>query len=160
MNKRWLMPGMGLLLAGALAFGAVQWWTTAAEPPTLSELCASDALARRLSLSATQREALAQLQANYGSNLVVSCDRHCTARLHLRQLLFASEADTNRIRRVVETMGQAQMESELATLTHIREVYRLLTPEQQRVYAQCVNDCLCADCPAHGAQCGRETPTK
>lgn len=118
-------------------------------------------LTRTLGLSAEQTAAVTALQKEYRGSLSSSCAAQCAARAKMRDVLLQADADPARTRELVETMAKAQVESDWATVTHLRDICRLLTPAQQRIFEDRVLNCVCGTCPTGLHACdmpGRAAP--
>jgi Spy/CpxP family protein refolding chaperone len=136
-----------VLLLASIAGGLLAVRAVARPAPQLDHLKSAEHLARALNLTPDQVAALEKLQAEYGNDLEDCCSRHCAARAELGEVLF-STGDTNALRDVAEKIGKARLESDMATIDHIRKVREVLTPEQQEKYEAMVTACLCEDCPS------------
>ncbi len=135
------LAGVGLGRTCFSACGPVQ---TATAPANVEDV---GWLTRTLGLSAEQTAAVTALQKEYRGNLSSSCAAQCAARAKMRDMLLKTDADAAKTRELVEAMAKAQVESDLATVTHLRGICRLLTPPQQRIFEDRVLNCVCGTCP-------------
>jgi len=145
--KKLILPFL-IAVASAILVVAAQrtMCNTCAAPPKVFVPQDAGRLIRALGLSEAQAAELRKLQANYGLKLEGCCARHCAARAQLGALMFR-DSDTNAIQAVIEDMCRAQTDSDVATLDHIRKVYSLLTPDQQKKYESMVDTYVCGMCP-------------
>ena len=125
--------------------------------PELPGLRDSAWLVRRLQLTPEQAVKVRALDGDYRRRLEALCTEHCAARQQLRERLF-SKTDSEPTRTLLEQMARAQVQSDLATLEHIRDVYRELTPAQQKRFADLVTPGVCGECPTGLHACGAEPP--
>lgn len=145
MNRRLVLALVLVLVSSAIGSLAVR--ALARPAPQLDHLRDAQHLAKTLGLTAEQTASLQKLQLEYGADLEDCCSRHCAARAELGEMLF-DVSDTNQIREVAEKMCKARLDSDMATLEHIRKVRDVLTPDQQKEYEAMVTACLCENCPS------------
>lgn len=146
-----------LLLAAAgvyvgrtsLAPAAAAGTTTAPPQPTDARW-----LTRQLGLSPAQATAVEVLATDYRHQLGDQCQTHCTARTGLRDVIFHQDPDAAKARAALDTMAKAQLESELATIAHLRKIHALLTPQQQPAFEKLVLACICDNCDTGLHSCG------
>ena len=151
MNGKWMLP---LVLAtAALAFAAGRWSTN--PPAAFDPLHDLDAarLTGWLGLSEAQAAELRSFEAPFVQRISTACDDQCAARCELAVSLAQDRFDADRARRLVETMCEAHTANELATVDHLANVHRILTPEQRKVLLDSVGRCLCTTCAAGGPTC-------
>ena len=146
MNRRLVLVvvlALGSALVAALAVRAI------ARPATAEINMLKDAshLQKELGLTDAQAAQVRTLQEGYGEQLEDCCSKHCAARAELGKALFGG-ANDEQMRSIVETMCKARLESDLATVQHIRKVHDVLTPEQQKKYEELVSACVCGSCPS------------
>jgi len=151
MNGKWMLP---LVLAvAALAFAAGRWSMRA--PAAFDPLHDLDAarLTGWLGLSEAQAAELRSLEAPFVQRVSTACDEQCAARCELAVSMAEDRFDADRARRLVETMCEAHKANELATVDHLANLHRLLTPEQRRMLLDSVGQCLCTTCGSGGPSC-------
>ncbi|MFH0907334.1 MAG: Spy/CpxP family protein refolding chaperone [bacterium] len=146
MNKRLVLVVvlvLGSAIAGALAVRSF------ARPAAAQLDVLKDAthLQQALGLTEAQVADVRKLQDDYGVQLEDCCSKHCAARAELGKALFDG-ADDEQMRGIVEKMCKARLESDLATVQHIRKVHNVLMPEQQTKYEEMVTVCVCGGCPS------------
>lgn len=146
MNRNLATSLVTVVVAGLVAFGVTRW-TARAAAPSVDRLRDSNWLARELRLTPEQAAALQGLKKNYVETLSGCCERHCAARMEIGDSLFRDDWNEERQKELSEKLCRAQLDTEMATLDHIRKVHRLLTPDQQEKYEELVSSCLCAECP-------------
>lgn len=146
MNRKLVLAVVLVLGSAVLAALAVRAF---ARPVHLQfdELKDAKHLQQVLALTDTQVAAVQELQAELGDQLEDCCDKHCAARAELGKALFDG-ANDEQMRGIVEKMCKARVDSDLATVRHIRKVNDVLTPEQQKKYEEMVTACVCGECPS------------
>jgi hypothetical protein len=145
MNRKVLLV-LVLVLASSIA-GILAVRSFASPPPDLDQLRDAKYLKSALGLTDEQAASIQSLQEEYISELEECCGRHCQARAKLGEAMFA-DSGTDVLHATVESMCRAQIDSEMATITHIRKVHDSLTPDQQEKYERMVTGCVCGSCPA------------
>ena len=155
MKQTWLSALVVGLVAALVSF-AVARRTGPSQAPRLDAIEDVEWLNKALHLTPAQLKEIGALQPEFGRKLSTCCDRHCRARGQLFGTLLASTNGVEGARALVEEMCRAQADSELATLEHIQRVFRVLTSEQRKIYAERLSVMTCTECPAcAGATCGR-----
>lgn len=151
MHGKWMLP---LVLAvAALAFAAGRWsMSTPAAFDPLHDLDAAR-LTGWLGLSEAQAAELRSLEAPFVQRISTACDEQCAARCELAVSMAKDRFDADRARRLVEKMCEAHKANELATVGHLANIHRILTPVQRKVLLDAVGQCLCTTCAAGGPTC-------
>ena len=144
-----VIVAIGLL---ALAFGilAGRWCGGVCRMPArdaLPGLYDEAQLAKELHLTPDQAVAVRALVAEYRQTLSGFCAKHCTLRAQMADLLPPTGTDSAKLQELVEKMGQLQVQSDLATLEHIRKIGALLTPAQMVTFKAWVVPSVCGNCP-------------
>ena len=147
MNRNLVTSLITIIAAGLVAFGVTRWTARAASEPSMDRLQNSDWLERALKLAPDQVAELRKLEQAYGSDLSDCCERHCAARMEIGETLFKPDWNSDKQKELSEKLCKAQLDTEVATLEHIRKVHSLLTPDQQTTYEELVSSCICSACP-------------
>lgn len=119
-------------------------------------------LTKKLALTPEQSAAVQALDQDYRRRLTDLCAVHCETRAKLRDVIFNPQATPEQTRALLEKMAEVQTQTDLATLEHLRNIYRKLTPAQQKVFADWVTPCICDNCPTgmHPCPTGQEKGTE
>ena len=133
-------------LAGLVAFGVARWKANAAAP-SLDQMQSSDWLEKQLNLTPDQTAKLRALMNTYRDALEECCERHCVVRAELGASIFAADWSPEKQREFADRLYRSKLAGELATIEHMRAVYAMLDPAQQKKYEAIVEQCLCASCP-------------
>lgn len=142
MNKKMLLAWSAIVVVAALASAATHWSLCGRQGVGQERLSDTSFLAKALSLSPAQAQAVGQLQTAMGAQLADCCARHCAARAELgKTLAGGTNSDA-----LIKSMGQAYEASERVTWAHIQQVRALLTPAQQVRYDALVERCVCGAC--------------
>jgi len=146
MNRQLVLVVVLVLGSAVLAALAVR---TFARPAVaeFDELKDAVHLQKTLGLTDAQVAEIQKFQSELGQELKDCCGKHCAAREEIGKALFAGATDEE-MRGIVEKMCRARVESDLATVQHIRKVHAVLTPEQQKKYEALVTACVCGECPS------------
>lgn len=103
-------------------------------------------LAGRLKLAPEQKAKFDAQEAKYRAALADACTKHRELQGKLDGVLFAeggAAADG-----LLAEMARLQLQADLATVHHIRDIDALLTPEQRQSFRALLSTCLCGKCPA------------
>jgi Spy/CpxP family protein refolding chaperone len=145
MNRKFVL--VLVLVLGSALVAALAVRSFANPPADLDQLQNGTYLKTELGLTDEQAAKIQALQKEYTGEVEACCGRHCDARAKLSEAMFAGN-DTDQLRSTVESMCRAQIDSEMATIAHIRKVRDSLTPDQQKKYEQMVTGCVCGSCPS------------
>jgi Spy/CpxP family protein refolding chaperone len=138
--KRFL-PALAVIVVLATGVSFALARLTMAHRPTAANLSDTGWLKRELNLTDEQTTGIAQLEAEFRTQLQKACTDHCAARMTLGEELV--KPDTAKCRAAVEKMNAVQAESERATLEHILKVRSLLNEQQAQRYSALVRDQVC-----------------
>jgi hypothetical protein len=130
-----------LLIGIGVAFFAVRYFTPEksqshrnGQPSSAASCSLSCCLSDDIKLTTRQREAMQTLESEYcrcRDSLSIQIDRK---RLALADILLQNEPDLSAIDSLLREIGRLQTELEKKTITHILEVKKHLTPEQQEQF--------------------------
>ena len=145
MRSRWVLTICLALLAGLVAFAISRRASCSSGGPSLSSLEDTAWLTRELNLSPPQAREIRALQLDLQRKIESYDSAHCAARCQLGTVLFSTNETACAAN--VDEMCRMQADTERATLQHIRDVHKLLTPDQQKKYEAMVTTCVCYSCP-------------
>ncbi len=147
--KNVLIPLLSAALIAALSFVAGRRMALWAQPHGLTELHEIAWLQQQFDLTPDQVEALLAAKKDYHERVIALCDQHCAARNQLAEQLFRQDWTPDAERALLRKMGEAQVETDAATLDHFRRVRQILAPAQREQYEQIVASRMQAGCPHH-----------
>lgn len=145
MKPTGFLAGLAVGLLGLAAFVVTN--RSAAPAAPLDQLHEAAWLERELQLDAGQLRQVQELDKAYARDVSDCCANHCGARKRLGEAVFGEGRNPLALEAMVARMGQAQLESDLATVRHIQAVHAILRPDQQKKFEDLVTRCVCADCP-------------
>jgi hypothetical protein len=150
MNRRWLIPLIVALVAGAAAFAITRRGMCQRAAAGSDRLRDVSYLTSELKLSPDQARQIEAIHAALSEKLADCCARHCTARARLGEALSGETEGGTGTEAVLAEMCRAYEESERATLDHMRRVRALLDGGQKRRFEAMISNCLCRSCSSHG----------
>jgi len=145
--KRFIIPLLIVCIAGLVTFEITRRNRCSTGSVTLDYLNDTDWLARKLTLNNKQIEEITKLQLEHKTRLEAIGIVHCAACCKLQSVLFKNNDDQSGT--LIEEMSRSQKESELLTVKHIRQVHRLLNPDQKKQFEKMVKTCIGA-CGSNG----------
>lgn len=146
MKSAGFLAGLAIGLLGLTAYVITSRCAAPSAVP-LEQLHESGWLRNELKLDAAQFKQIEALDSAYAAEVSAGCASHCGARKRLGAAVFTDGRDPAKLAAMMEKMGKAQMDSDLATVRHIQAVHAILRPDQQKRYEKLVANCVCADCP-------------
>lgn len=157
MNRKWILPVLIALVAGALAFGISRRASCGAAMGPADRLQDVSFLVRELKLTGEQEKEIRALHADLGVRLNECCARHCAARMRLGSALADGTNGNAQAEAVLSEMCRAYEQSERAVLDHMRRTRALLNEEQRWLFDRMIQDGMGRTCsmPAHATKNGQ-----
>jgi Spy/CpxP family protein refolding chaperone len=148
MKRIILIAVLASLVASGVSFAAIRWLAVGKPPPVaVGSIHDLAWLQGQLQLSQDQMSKIQGLADSYREVIGDCCQKHCGARFDLSEELALPSVDLAKAKACVDAMSAAQATAEKATLDHILKVREILTPSQQKVYAELINKQVCTACP-------------
>ena len=157
MNRKWILPVLVALAAGALAFGIRRRASCGAAMGPMDRLQDVSFLVRELKLTGEQEKEIRALHAELGVTLNECCARHCAARMRLGSALADGTNGDAQAEAILSEMSRAYEQSERATLDHMRRMRALLDGEQRQRFDRMIQGCMGRTCsmPANATKNGQ-----
>lgn len=143
MNRKWIIPLVGAVASGVLAFIVTRFMVCDTEKLPLDCLQDASILVRTLDLSESQAREIRALHAKLGPQLNDCCTRHCAARARLGTAIASETSGTDQAESILSEMCLAYEQSERATLNHIRAVRAVLNAKQRRQFDELIMRRVC-----------------
>lgn len=147
MRKYWIIA---VIVIGIGVAGSAVLWVGQPAPR------AGDWLAGELQLTPAQRAQLETLGTEFSGKCDSHCAELCAARAALGQELQRADRVTPKVEELLGKMQFAQAASEHEAVRHLFRIKSILTPEQQRRYAELIAGKLCGHCPRGVQHAGHE----
>lgn len=116
---------LALVAGGAGAWGGATWVHKKENPPSLHEIVHRD-----LSLDATQRARIAEIEARFVPRRIAFEQRVQAANRELAEAIAASDGDAGVVQPAVNHFHDAMGDLQQATIAHIFEMRTVMTPAQ------------------------------
>lgn len=139
-----------IFAAAFLGSWAYAKWRQTTATPSPSHVHAADELSwlrSELGLNPAQADKLEKLHEEFLFEQARLCERHCSARFELAELIKKNTEMSPKMKELSAAMSEAEAESERLTMEHILAVGKELTEEQRAKFVAKVYQQMCSGCP-------------
>ncbi len=153
--KKWIAGVLMLMLLVRLTSLFIGWRMQNLATVMSEQMLASSpatSLYQDLQLTDAQKKQIQALEKQYQSEVKVFCERHCSARMKIAELLKSGEPAMEKILPLQREVCDAYSGSEEATLRHVVRVSEALNPQQKAAFLKKFATSITVSCPMQFVQ--------
>jgi len=155
LSKKWITGTLMLLLLVGLTLMFIGWRMQNLATMMSEQMLASSpatSMYQDLQLTDAQKKQIQALEKQYQSEVRVFCERHCSTRMKIAELLKSGEPNMEKLLPLQREVCEAYSGSEEATLRHVVHVSEALNPQQKAAFLKKFATSITVTCPMQFVQ--------